>query len=99
LDSTAIVVANYHFDFDLNPSKEFWKLLYKIIKRFLKLRKYEILYRLLNLNSIIFKIFNLKKNTANMSLKMTKQDKYEVNQRNGFYMWAYNSSMNTVQHI
>ena len=49
-----------------------------------------------NLNSIIFKIFNLKKNTANMSLKMTKQDKYEVNQRNGFYMWAYNSSMNTV---
>ena len=34
-----------------------------------------------------------------MSQKMTKQDKYEVNQRNGFYMWGYNSSINTVQHI
>ena len=34
-----------------------------------------------------------------MSQKMTKQDKYEVNQRNGFYMWGYNSSINTVQNI
>ena len=31
--------------------------------------------------------------------KITKQDKYEINQRNGFYMWAYNSSINTVQNI
>jgi hypothetical protein len=29
LDSKAIVVVNYHFDFDLNPSNEFWKLLDK----------------------------------------------------------------------
>jgi hypothetical protein len=31
--------------------------------------------------------------------KITKQDKYEINQRNGFFMWAYNSSINTVQNI
>ena len=34
-----------------------------------------------------------------MAQKMTKQDKYEVNQRNGFYMWAYNASINTVNNI
>ena len=34
-----------------------------------------------------------------MLQKITKQDKYEINQRNGFYMWAYNSSINTVQNI
>ena len=28
-----------------------------------------------------------------MAQKMTKEDKYEVNQRNGFYMWAYNASI------
>ena len=34
-----------------------------------------------------------------MMQKITKQDKYEINQRNGFYMWGYNSSINTVQNI
>ena len=34
-----------------------------------------------------------------MAQKMTKEDKYEVNQRNGFYMWAYNASINTVNNI
>ena len=45
---------------------------------------------------IISKILHLKKKHNKMSIKMTKQDKYEVNQRNGFFMWAYNSSINTV---
>ena len=52
--------------------------------------------RYINFYYIISKILQLKKKHNKMSIKMTKQDKYEVNQRNGFFMWAYNSSINTV---
>ena len=41
----------------------------------------------------------MKKSYIEMAQKMTKQDKYEVNQRNGFYMWAYNATINTVNNI
>jgi hypothetical protein len=51
------------------------------------------------LQSIILKFFGEAENISEMMQKITKQDKYEINQRNGFYMWAYNSSINTVQNI
>ena len=31
--------------------------------------------------------------------KLTKDEKYEANVRNGFYMWHFNSSINTVKNI
>ena len=31
--------------------------------------------------------------------KLTKEDRYEANVRNGLYMWKYNSSINTVKNI
>ena len=31
--------------------------------------------------------------------KLSKDDKYEANVRNGFYMWHYNSQINTVKNI
>lgn len=31
--------------------------------------------------------------------KLTKEEKYEANVRNGLYMWNYKCSMNTVQNI
>ena len=31
--------------------------------------------------------------------KLSKEDKYEANVRNGFYMWKYNCSINTVKSI
>ena len=31
--------------------------------------------------------------------KLTKEDRYEANVRNGLYMWHYNSSINTVKNI
>ena len=39
------------------------------------------------------------KDQTRMAQKMTKEDKYEINQRNGYYMWAYNASINTVNNI
>ena len=51
------------------------------------------------MQSIILKFFGEAENISEMMQKITKQDKYEINQRNGFYMWAYNSSINTVQNI
>jgi hypothetical protein len=43
--------------------------------------------------------FKRRKDQTRMAQKMTKEDKYEINQRNGFYMWAYNASINTVNNI
>ena len=31
--------------------------------------------------------------------KLSKEDKYEANVRNGLYMWKYNCSINTVKSI
>ena len=31
--------------------------------------------------------------------KLTKEERYEANVRNGFYMWHFNSSTNTVKNI
>ena len=31
--------------------------------------------------------------------KLSKEDKYEANVRNGLYMWKYNYSINTVKSI
>ena len=31
--------------------------------------------------------------------KLSKEEKYEANVRNGLYMWQYNSSINTVKSI
>ena len=31
--------------------------------------------------------------------KLTKEERYEANVRNGFYMWHFNSSINTVKNI
>jgi hypothetical protein len=40
-----------------------------------------------------------KYHSFNHSLKLSKEKLYEANVRNGFYMWDYKSSMNTVQNI
>ena len=40
-----------------------------------------------------------KFHSFNHSLKISKEKLYEANVRNGFYMWDYKSSMNTVQNI
>ena len=31
--------------------------------------------------------------------RLSKEEKYEANVRNGLYMWHYNSSINTVKSI
>ena len=31
--------------------------------------------------------------------KLSKEEKYEANVRNGLYLWQYNSSINTVKSI
>ena len=40
-----------------------------------------------------------KYHSFNHSLRLSKEKLYEANVRNGFYMWNYKSSMNTVQNI
>ena len=44
-------------------------------------------------------MYSRKYHSFNHSLKLTKEKKYEANVRNGFYMWDFKSSMNTVQNI
>ena len=70
----------------------------KISKNIPKLKKREILGSP-DLNFVNLSLSSEGEIKGEMMQKITKQDKYEINQRNGFYMWAYNSSINTVQNI
>ncbi len=44
----------------------------------------------------MFNMSSKNYHSFNYSLKLSKEKLYEANIRNGFYMWDYKSSMNTV---
>ena len=44
----------------------------------------------------MFNMSSKNYHSYNYSLKLSKEKLYESNIRNGFYMWDYKSSMNTV---